>query len=145
MNPEESYTVSAVRRRRRRTLSPCIKTPKDVYDLVAPLVREDSREHFYGIYLNSRSRVIKVELVSLGSLNASLVHPREVFLPAVLASAASVIVAHNHPSGESDPSDDDLRITRRLVDVGELLGIPLVDHVVIGEGVWESLRDRGCF
>lgn len=82
-------------------------------------------------------------MVSRGSLNASIVHPREVFRPAILGSAASVILVHNHPSGDPEPSEEDLSITRRLAQVGELLGIPVLDHVVVGKRGFVSLRARG--
>jgi DNA repair protein RadC len=82
-------------------------------------------------------------LVSRGSLNASIVHPREVFRPAIISSAASIVLAHNHPSGDPEPSDEDISITRRLAQVGELLGIPVLDHVVIAKRGFVSLRARG--
>lgn len=137
-----AYTVATVRRRR-RTLPQDIRTPKDVYGLIAPLVRDQGQEHFYAVHLNARNRVLGVELVSVGSLNASIVHPREVFRNAIIAGAASIIVAHNHPSGETDPSNDDLSITRRLREAGELIGISLLDHVIVANGSWSSLKEEG--
>jgi DNA repair protein RadC len=114
-----------------------------VYDLVAPLVKDATQEHFYALYLNTRNVPIGLELVSVGSLNASIVHPREVYAPALQLRAANVIVAHNHPSGETDPSADDLVITKRLAEAGEVLGIPLLDHVIVSNGDWSSLKDEG--
>ncbi|MBM3285953.1 MAG: DNA repair protein RadC [Candidatus Eisenbacteria bacterium] len=98
------------------------------------------KEHFLALHLNTRQIVVREELVSVGSLNASIVHPREVFRSAILESAASLILVHNHPSGDPTPSDDDIRITMRLAEVGELVGIPLTDHVVLGESTYYSFR-----
>jgi DNA repair protein RadC len=106
-------------------------------------VRHARREHFLGLYLNTRNRLLARETVSLGSLNASLVHPREVFEPAVRLGAANVVVVHNHPSGETDPSEDDLGITRRLRAAGEILGISLLDHVIVGSRGYTSLKEEG--
>lgn len=144
MNDDQAtYTVSTLRRRRRRNPPPSIRKPDEVYDLIRPLVKDVDREHFYGVYLNTRHHVIAVELISVGSLNASIVHPREVFVPAFQYRAATLVVAHNHPSGETDPSDDDLKITRRLSEAGELLGIPLLDHVIVANGSWTSMKEEG--
>ena len=93
------------------------------------------------ICLNTRNRVICINTVSIGSLNASLVHPREVFKPAILANAASIILAHNHPSGETEPSKDDIEITKRVKEAGNLLGIELLDHVIISDSDWKSIKD----
>ena len=94
------------------------------------------------VLLNARHEVDAVETVSVGSLNASIVHPREVFKPAILASAASVVLVHNHPSGDPEPSEEDLAITKRLVEVGELLGIGVLDHVIVGSRGAVSFRSR---
>jgi DNA repair protein RadC len=101
------------------------------------------REHFVAFYLDARNRVLSRETVSVGTLSASIVHPREVFAPAIERRAASVILAHNHPSGDPEPSDDDLALTRRLVQAGVLLGIEILDHLVIGHGGYVSLKSRG--
>ena len=94
------------------------------------------------LLLNARHEIQCRETVSIGSLNASIVHPREVFLPAILHSAASVVLVHNHPSGDPEPSEEDLSITRRLVQVGELVGIDVLDHVIVAERGVVSLRAR---
>jgi DNA repair protein RadC len=99
-------------------------------------------EEFCVLLLNARHEVQRRVMVSRGSLNASIVHPREVFRPAILDSAASVVLVHNHPSGDPEPSDEDLAITRRLVQVGELLGIAVLDHVIIAKRGFVSLRAR---
>jgi DNA repair protein RadC len=94
------------------------------------------------LLLNARHELEARETVSVGSLNASIVHPREVFLPAILHSAASVVLVHNHPSGDPEPSEEDLQITRRLVQVGDLVGIGVLDHVIVAERGTVSLRGR---
>ena len=101
------------------------------------------REHFVAFYLDARNRVLARETISVGSLSASNVHPREVFAPALERRAASIIIVHNHPSGDPEPSEDDLALTRRLVEVGLLLGIEVLDHLVIGHGKYVSLKGRG--
>lgn len=119
-----------------------VRGPETVAGVVRERVPEtDMREHFVALYLNSRNAVLLVHTVSVGSLNASIVHPREVFAPAVRESAASVILAHNHPSGDPTPSAEDRAITDRLRDAGRILGIDVLDHVVIGaRGSFVSMR-----
>jgi len=99
------------------------------------------KEHFWSIGLNARNIVIYVELVSLGTLNASLVHPREVFRFAIQKSVCSIILSHNHPSGEARPSEDDLKLTKRLIDAGEILGIEVLDHIIITENDFFSMKE----
>jgi DNA repair protein RadC len=127
----------------RRRLGLVVRGPGDLAPLLAEEFRGLDREHFLGFYLDARHRLAAVETVSVGSLNASLVHPREVFKPAVALGAAVVIVAHNHPSGCAQPSVDDLELTRRLAGCGRLLGIELLDHLVWGGGACVSLREEG--
>ncbi len=98
-------------------------------------------EHFGVLLLDTRHRLIGAVVVSVGSLDASLVHPREVFRAAAEHSAAAIVLFHNHPSGDPSPSADDLTLTRRLVQAGELMGIGVVDHVVLGDGCWHSVRE----
>lgn len=119
-----------------------IRGPDDVVEVLGRKVRRAQQEHFLVLLLNARHEVIGKETVSVGSLNASIVHPREVFKPAVLASAASVVLIHNHPSGDPEPSEEDLSITRRLVECGELLGIQVLDHVIVARRGVVSLRSR---
>lgn len=119
-----------------------IRGPEDIYAATRDL-HAARKEHFVSFYLNARNQVAARETVSIGSLNASIVHPREVYEPAVRHSAASLILVHNHPSGETDPSDDDLALTRRLVQVGELLGISVVDHVIVGKRGFTSFKQQG--
>jgi DNA repair protein RadC len=118
-----------------------IRGPEDVRAEVRDLVRA-RREYFVVLLLNARHELQVRETVSIGSLNASIVHPREVFLPAILHSAASVVLVHNHPSGDPEPSEEDLAITRRLVEVGELVGIGVLDHVIVATRGTVSFRSR---
>ena len=121
--------------------SPPMRGPEDVLAQVRDLVRA-RKEHFVVLLLNARHEMQVRETVSIGSLNASIVHPREVFQPAILHSAASVILVHNHPSGDPEPSEEDLSITKRLVQVGEIVGIAVLDHVVVGTRGVVSMRAR---
>ena len=104
---------------------------------------EQDKEHFYVISLNARNRAIITDLTSVGTLNASLVHPREVFRRAIHLGAASIIVAHNHPSGGTEPSAGDLEVTKRLEEAGKLLGIELIDHLIIADEDYRSIYERG--
>lgn len=119
-----------------------VRGPEDIHSATRDL-RGARKEHFLCFCLNARNQVIARETVSIGSLNASIVHPREVYEPAVRNSAAAIILVHNHPSGETDPSDDDLALTRRLVQVGELLGIAVVDHIIVGQRGYTSFKQQG--
>jgi DNA repair protein RadC len=121
-----------------------VSSPEDVCEQIAPRVRGADREHFFVIALGTRNQLLKVWEVSVGSLSASIVHPRELFREAVRCAAASVVVAHNHPSGDPTPSGADIQLTRRLLKAGDVLGIEVLDHVVVGDGgAWESMRERG--
>ncbi len=117
--------------------------PDLVADMFHKLFKNPDREYFVCFVMDGRSKMLAVNTVSIGTLSASLVHPREVFKPAILASAAAIIVAHNHPSGEVDPSAEDKDATRRLVRAGRILGIPVLDHIVIGEKKFFSFRHEG--
>jgi len=120
-----------------------IRKPEDVYKLVEPDFRYLKKEHFVCLFLNSKNVVIARETVSIGRLNASIVHPREVFRPAIKRSSASIICVHNHPSGIPDPSPEDVEITKRLVEAGTIIGIDVLDHIVIGHYQYVSLKERG--
>ena len=121
-----------------------ISTPEDVVALCSAQLRGMDREHFWCIALNTKNQLLKTVEVSIGSLNASIVHPRELFKEAVKLSAASIVLVHNHPSGDPTPSGADVQLTRRLVKAGDVLGIEVLDHVVIGDGgEHSSLRDLG--
>lgn len=101
------------------------------------------KEHLKSLLLDTKNRVLAIRTVSIGDLSSSIVHPREVFKDAVVASAASVIVAHNHPSGDPTPSAEDVAVTKRLMQAGEIMGIDLLDHIVLGDGTFVSLKERG--
>ncbi|BBH22609.1 UPF0758 protein [Paenibacillus baekrokdamisoli] len=120
-----------------------IRTPEDVYKLVGPELRFLKVEHFVILLLNSKNGVIAKELISIGCLNACIVHPREVFRPAIKRSSASIICVHNHPSGDPDPSSEDEAITKRLTEAGTIIGIDVLDHIVIGHQKYVSLKERG--
>jgi DNA repair protein RadC len=120
-----------------------VRSPKDVYTLMYPKMREQKKEKFITLYLDTKNQILKEETVSIGSLNASIVHPREVFKSALLESSASVIMIHNHPSGDPSPSREDILVTEKLVEGGKLLGIDVLDHIIIGDGRYVSLKDEG--
>ncbi|MCX6763114.1 MAG: DNA repair protein RadC [Candidatus Moranbacteria bacterium] len=115
--------------------------PKKVYQLIKSKLKDYHKEHFFIIALNSRNH--SVAEVSVGSLDASIVHPREVFSEAIKNKAASVIFAHNHPSGDPEPSEDDLIITKRLVEAGKILGIEILDHVIVTKDKFLSMKEKG--
>lgn len=120
-----------------------ISGPADVAALLTPQMRHLPQEAFKCVLLNTKHQVIQVLTVSLGTLNASLVHPRELFREAVKRSCAAVILAHNHPSGNPSPSQEDIALTRRLAEAGKLLGIEVLDHVVLGDGTFFSFKQAG--
>ncbi|MBI3620904.1 MAG: JAB domain-containing protein, partial [Nitrospirae bacterium] len=112
------------------------------HEYFAPLVREMKQEQFWSVLLDNKHRVLRDVTISSGSLTTSVVHPREAFAPAVRQSAAAVIFVHNHPSGDPSPSAEDRQLTQRLVACGELLGIPVLDHVIIGRAAFYSFADH---
>ncbi|NLY50692.1 MAG: DNA repair protein RadC [Firmicutes bacterium] len=122
---------------------PSIRSPRDVFSLVGDEMRLYDREHFRALHLNTKNQVLAQETVAVGSLSAALVHPRELFKGCVKRSAAAVILLHNHPSGDPEPSSEDIALTRRLVEAGSILGIEVLDHLVIGDGCYVSLKERG--
>lgn len=137
--------VELSRRLARQSLGPrpVINTPRDAAQLVMGEMAYLDREHFKVINLNTKNQVMVIDTVSVGSLNASLVHPREVFKLPLKRSAASLILVHNHPSGDTRPSQEDLNITRRLHEAGSLLGIEIVDHLIIGQNNYLSMKEKG--
>jgi len=124
---------------------PVVKTPEDVVSLIQNKLKGKKKEYFLVLCLDTRGKLIKTSEVSVGSLDSSIVHPREVFKEALTASAASVIFVHNHPSGEPEPSEDDIKLTRRLADAGNILGIDVLDHVITGDNNFKSLKREGLF
>ncbi len=127
------YTVRGARK---------ISGPEDAYEVLKHY-GDRSQEHFFVLCLNGAHQLTRSELVTMGLLNRSMVHPREVFAPAIEARSASIIIAHNHPSGNLEPSDEDRAVTRRIAEAGELLGIGLLDHIVFGADGWVSMRELG--
>lgn len=120
-----------------------LSNPRAVFEYLSPRMSYLDQEQFLVVLLNTKNMVIDVECVSVGTLTASLVHPREVFKPAIRRSAHSVILAHNHPSGDPTPSREDRDVTSRLIQAGRLIGIEVLDHLVIGDGRYTSFRERG--
>lgn len=119
-----------------------IKSPFDVQEACRDM-RYLKKEHFRIILLNTKNHIISMDDVSIGTLNASLVHPREVFILAVKKAVSSIVLVHNHPSGDPYPSQEDLLITKRLIESGNILGIKIIDHVVIGDGSFYSFNEHG--
>jgi len=124
---------------------PLVKTPEDVTGVVGRRLRDKKKEHFLALLLDSRNRLIKVSEVSIGSLDTSIVHPREVFKEALSVSAASVIFVHNHPSGDLTPSEDDIKLSKRLAQAGEIIGIDVLDHIIVAGKSSLSLKRQGMF
>lgn len=119
-----------------------IKNAKDIAEIFIPKMNHLEKEYFKGVYLDSRQKIIKEETIFVGSLNESVVHPREIFKIALEENAAAIIVLHNHPSGNSAPSKFDEEITKELIKAGEVLGIPILDHIIIGDKEYFSFREE---
>lgn len=119
-----------------------LNSPKLVINYLQEKLKREKKEHFIVLYLNARNQLAYEETISIGTLNASLVHPREVFKPAIDYSAVSIIVAHNHPSNNSEPSEDDIEITKRLVEAGDIIGIDIFDHIIIAKNKVFSFKEE---
>lgn len=120
-----------------------IRSPEDGANFVMEEMRLLNQEHFVCLFLNTKNQIIHRQTVFIGSLNASIVHPREVYREAVKRSAASIICVHNHPSGDPSPSQEDIQVTKRLAECGKMIGIELLDHLVIGDQKFVSLKEKG--
>ncbi|WHY33266.1 DNA repair protein RadC [Cytobacillus firmus] len=120
-----------------------IRSPEDGANYVMHEMRFLSQEHFVCLYLNTKNQVLHKQTIFIGSLNASIVHPREVFKEAFRRSAASIICIHNHPSGDPTPSREDIEVTKRLAESGKIIGIDMLDHLIIGENKFVSLKEKG--
>lgn len=120
-----------------------LQSPKEVYELLSASMKDLDREHFIALLLDNRHRLLEIETVSIGSLDASIVHPRELFKSCVRRSAAGIIIVHNHPSGDSRPSLEDKLVTQRLLEGGKLLGISILDHVIIAGDSFYSMQEHG--
>jgi DNA repair protein RadC len=120
-----------------------IKTPEEAYTQFKCKFRGKKKEHFWAILLDTRNQIIKSTEISVGSLDSSIVHPRELFKEAIASSSASMIVAHNHPSGNPEASQDDISLTKRLIQAGNIVGIEVIDHLIIGDGRYISMKREG--
>ena len=125
-------------------IAPSISSPEDAANLLAD-IKDKKKEFFVALYLNARNQLIKREDVSVGSLNASLVHPREVFAPAIESCAASIVLGHNHPSSDVTPSREDIELTRRMVQAGDIMGLEILDHIIVGKDRFLSLKEANLF
>ncbi len=122
-----------------------VRTPEEVAGLVRSRLRNKKKEYFLALLLDTRNHLIRIAEISVGSLDSSIVHPREVFKEAISSSAASVIFVHNHPSGDTEASEDDIMLSKRLAEVGAIMGIDVLDHVIIGDNRHLSLKREGLF
>lgn len=120
-----------------------IRSPHDAYELMKEFLGDVDREHFIVLCLDTKNQPTCIQTVHIGSLNSSIVHPREVLKPAILSNSASIICFHNHPSNDSSPSPEDIAVTKRLVEAGEIIGIDVVDHLILCEDNFRSLKESG--
>jgi len=122
-----------------------ITSPQDIAEIFIPILRDDNKEKFIVVCLNSANKIIKHETISIGNLNSSVVHPREVFKVAIDNSSASIILIHNHPSGNPEPSNEDIRITKKIVETGKIMEIPVFDHLIIAGETYTSFVEKRLF
>ncbi|MFJ5766921.1 RadC family protein [Lysinibacillus sp. NPDC093210] len=122
-----------------------VRSPQDSYELFREYLGEVDREHFVVVCLDTKNQPTNISMVHIGSLNASIVHPREVMKTAILSNSCSVLVCHSHPSGDPTPSPEDIDTTQRLYEAGQIWGIELLDHIIIGDGKFISLKEKGYF
>ena len=140
------YKVMLVRENTEtKTKTKFINSPDDVNKIIQSYLNGVDREHFVIMLLNRKNGIIGINTVSVGDLSSSIVHPREVFKPAIVAGAASIIICHNHPSGDPTPSRQDLLVTKRIKEAGDILGIDVLDHIIIGDGRYASLKAMDLF
>ena len=140
---EAQRLIAAIEIGKRIAASDTEVSPGDAAKFLMPRLRHGTHEEFLTILLNTKNRVIKTERIAEGSLTSAVVHPREVFASAIVNHAAAILVAHNHPSGDPYPSSEDRHLTTSLEEAGKTLGIPLMDHIVIGDGRYYSFREHG--
>lgn len=120
-----------------------VRSPEDGYNLLKMILADKDREHFIVVSLDTKNQPVSINICHIGSLNASIVHPREVMKSAILSNAASILVGHNHPSGKADQSKEDIEVTRRLVEAGKIIGIDVIDHIIVGDETYTSLKEKG--
>jgi DNA repair protein RadC len=125
--------------------SASISAPEDIYKELRFKARGKKKEYFWAVLLDTRNKIIKSVEISIGSLDSSIVHPRELFKEAISASASSIIIAHNHPSGNTQPSEEDIKLTKRLKEGGDIVGIEIIDHIILGEDQFLSMKREGLF
>lgn len=125
--------------------SGCISSPKEIADFVMQDLKALTQEHFKTVFLNTKNEIIAYETISIGTLNASIVHPRDVFNQAIRKSSANIILVHNHPSGNPNPSAEDIKITKRLAEAGDIIGIKVLDHIVVGDSGYYSMKENELF
>lgn len=119
-----------------------IRTPEDAFKYLSEM-KKLNKEHFRGLYLDVKNKVIRDEVISIGTLTTNLIHPREIFQPAIQYSAVGIILAHNHPSGDPTPSEDDIKVTHQITEVGKVMDIDVLDHIIIGDEQFVSLKEKG--
>ncbi len=139
----EIVTIQMVKEKNFYYENNIIRSPKDASDIFMKYLENVDREHFVVCGLNTKNKVMHLYTSHIGSLNASIVHPREVYKSAILSNCASIITGHNHPSGNPDPSSQDIEVTKRLKEAGKILGIDLLDHIIIGDHKFISLKEKG--
>lgn len=137
------YKVLLVKDNNHKSEVKSITQPHDAYSVLSSYLEGQDRENFVVLLLDTKNKVIGINTVSVGTLNSSLVHPREVFKPAILSNAAAIILGHNHPSGHATPSNEDIETTKKLTAAGALLGIAVLDHIVVGDNSYASLKENG--
>lgn len=120
-----------------------ISSPQDGYELMKEFLEDKDREHFIVVSLDTKNQPTSINVSSIGTLNSALIHPREVFKAAIAANACSIMCFHNHPSGDATESDPDIEVTRRLNEAGKILGIDVLDHIIVGDGTYTSLKEKG--
>ncbi|WP_019720233.1 RadC family protein [Heyndrickxia coagulans] len=120
-----------------------VRSPQDGYELLKQILGDKDREYFVVVSLDTKNQPVSINICHIGSLNASIVHPREVMKSAILSNAASIIVGHNHPSGKTEPSREDIEVTKRLVEAGKIIGIEVLDHIIVGDETFTSLKEKG--
>ena len=142
-NRKQAEQLMEMLRRVMQNETPCrVSCPLDVYRLSLDLVSL-YQEHFVVFFLNTKNRIIRRKTITIGSLSATVIHPREVFRAAIQHSSAAIVCVHNHPSGDPTPSFEDIEVTRRLVDAGKIIGIDVLDHVIVGRDGYVSLKEGG--
>lgn len=120
-----------------------ITSPLEAYEMMKGFLEEEDREKLISCFLDTKNQPLAINVVSIGSLSSSIVHPREIFKAAILCNSAGIILFHNHPSGDPTPSEDDIKATARILECGKLIGIDLLDHIIVGNGTYCSLKEKG--